>query len=59
MVTVMQSVPIFDDLDEAADWVKFKCTSAPQLVGFNGKLWDVWGDGYAEPVDSKPEGGEG
>lgn len=46
-------IPVFDNLDAAADFVKFECRTAPQKCSINGKHWNVWGDGYAEPINEE------
>lgn len=45
--------PEFDDLDQAADYVKFRCKIAPQRCSIDGSVWLVWGDGYAVKEDDK------
>lgn len=47
-------IPVFDDLDAAADHVKFNCRFAPVECVVAGKHWNVWGDGYAEPIEKEP-----
>lgn len=51
---IAADLPSFPDLDEAADYCKFKMKTAPLRCVVGSVVWDVWPDGTAFEV----EGGE-